>query len=143
MIINSKSSRSIATSYSCTYIGVKLFLTYRKSIHENSFFCLFYQMIAQCLHIFVSEKMAENDALRKKCTLNYMLPSNWCMTLVEYLILPFPTLLLHAMDNLDASIQGSKLTGAQGHWSPDFPNCPPVFEVGGPKGPLNLLTSPI
>ena len=28
--------------------------------------------------------------------------------------------------------------GPRGHWAPNFPNGPPVFEVGGPQGPLNF-----
>ena len=32
-------------------------------------------------------------------------------------------------------IQGSKLTGAQGPLAPEFFKWPPVFEVGGLKGP--------
>ena len=31
--------------------------------------------------------------------------------------------------------------GPRGHWPPDFPNGPPVFEDGGPKGPQIFRTS--
>ena len=34
-------------------------------------------------------------------------------------------------------IRARNSRGPWGHWPPDFPKGPPVFEVGGPNGPLN------